>query len=756
MRRPLAAFGLAAGFYFVLTLALTWPLALTPGSVVPNDPGDSLLNTFLLAWNARVLPFTEHWWNLPQFYPVPGVTAFSEHLLGLSVLASPVIWATGNALLGYNVAFFLSFPFCALAAHALCYELTRRHDAGFIAGIAFGFAPYRMSQLAHVQVLSAYWIPLVLLGLHLFVRQGRWRWAVLFALSWWLQALANGYYLFFLSVLVGLWLIWFVVATRRWLVLAKILVAWSLAALAFVPLALGYLKWQSAYGLRRWPDEIQAFSPDVASLLSASRNLRLWGSLNVVDRPESQLFPGVTLVLMIAAGVVLAWSAAAQTAVRRLRTARILFALAALLGIVAASPSWFGPWRIEPFGIRLLSVSTPQKPLSLALLVAIGALALHPSIRAGWGRRSPLAFYTIAAAIMWVFSLGPAPTLLHQPLLYKAPYAWLMLLPGVEGIRVPGRFWILATMCLAVAGGLSYVHLVARWPALRPALPGLVATLMLVESWPEPVRLYPPPAARPAHTRASIRLELPIHAGHDLGTLYRAVEHRRPVVNGYSGYFAPHYWALQYLLGQQDPEALRYLTSLGTVEAVVDHDQAGSGRMLAYLEAHPDSEVVYKDEAYTTYRLPRTSSQFTVSELSGQPLAITAIRASLYQDNVGRMTDGDRITRWHTGGPMDPTNEVLLDLGTIRTLKGVEMQIGGYVADFPRKLSIELSDDEQSWRPAWSGSTGMVALLAALKEPLTIPLRFPLTGSGRYVRMRQLGQDPVFYWSISELRVLGE
>jgi len=84
--RSRVAFGLAAGLYLLLTIALTWPLLLHPGSRVPNDLGDSLLNMFLLAWDARVVPFTPHWWNLPQFYPIPGVMAFSEHLLGLADL----------------------------------------------------------------------------------------------------------------------------------------------------------------------------------------------------------------------------------------------------------------------------------------------------------------------------------------------------------------------------------------------------------------------------------------------------------------------------------------------------------------------------------------------------------------------------------------------------------------------------------------------------------------------------------------------
>jgi len=203
MSRPRVAFGLAAALYFLLTVALTWPLVLHPGSRVPNDLGDSLLNMFLLAWDARELPFTSHWWNLPQFYPIPGTMAFSEHLLGLSLIATPIIATTGNVLLAYNAAFFLSFPLCAIGAHLLTYQITRRHDLAIVAGLAYGFAPYRMAQFSHVQVLSSYWMPFSLLGLHLFVQQPRWRYLVLFAGAWYLQALACGYYLFYLSVLVG-------------------------------------------------------------------------------------------------------------------------------------------------------------------------------------------------------------------------------------------------------------------------------------------------------------------------------------------------------------------------------------------------------------------------------------------------------------------------------------------------------------------------------------------------------------------------
>jgi hypothetical protein len=757
MRRPLGPLGLAAGLYLLLTIALTWPLALHPGSLVPNDLGDSLLNMFLLAWDARVVPFTERWWNLPQFFPTPGVMAFSEHLLGLSAITTPVILSTGNALLAYNVAFFLSFPLCALAAHLLGYELTRRHDAALIAGLAYGFAPYRMSQFAHVQVLSAYWIPLSLLGMHLCLRRREWRWAVLFGVSWWMQALSCGYYLFYLSALVGLWLLWFAVRREAWPALARLGTAWVVAGLALLPVALGYLRYSRTYGLRRWPEEIQSFSADIASLLTAPGNLRLWGWLNVVDRPESQLFPGVTILLLTGIGIALAWAVAARSEVTTLRWARVFLAAAGLFALVAATPLWFGPWRVQIGGFRLVSVGTPQKPLSIAVLCAVVALAMHPSIRAGWRRRSPLAFYSIGTIAMWLFCLGPAPTFMNQPLLYKAPYSWLMLLPGVEGVRVPARFWVLATMCLAVAACLALVHVTRRWPSLRPALPATVAALLLVEAWPEPIRLLPPPAERPAHSRASLRLELPLTSGHDLIVLYRAIEHRRPVANGYSGYFAPHYAALQQLLEDHDPAVLAYLASFGPLEAVVDHDQDRDRRWRGYLADQPGSELAYSNQEYSTYHLPRGTAPPPLPAFTGAaPLPISNVEASLYQDLVGKMADGDRLSRWHTGGPQDPTNQVVIDLGESRVVTGLEMEIAGYVADFPRQLVVELSDDKAQWRTAWSGRTAFVSLLAALHDPLAVPLRFAIDGvPARYVRLRQTDRTFIYYWSIAELHVFG-
>ena len=754
--RSRPAFGLAAGLYFLLTIALTWPLLLHPGSRVPNDLGDSLLNMFILAWDARQVPFTPQWWNLPQFFPIPGAMAFSEHLLGLSIIASPVIWVTGNVVLAYNAAFFLSFPLCAIGAHLLTYQITRRHDLALIAGLAYGFAPYRMAQFAHVQVLSSYWMPFALLGLHLYVQNPRWRYLVLFAGSWYLQALACGYYLFYLSVLVGLWLVWFAPGRIRWVDFGRLVVAWGVAAAAFVPIAWGYLKYSGAYGLRRWPDEIQAFSADVASVLHASGNLRLWGWLKVIDKPESSLFPGLALVIVILLGIVLAWTAAAHGNLRRLRATRLLLIAAVVLGLVAASPFWFGPWKLDLFGIRLLSVRTPHKPFSVAVLLAVVAFALHPSIRAGWSRRSALAFYSLAAVVMWLMCLGPAPTLMGKPILYKAPYAWLMLVPGVEGVRVPARFWVLATLCLAVAAALALGYIANRWPALKRPVVALVALLVLAEAWPQPLPLLEPPAWRPSTTTAVARLELPMSSVPDLFALYRATQHRRALANGYSGYFAPHYGALQELVLRKNAGAIRHLASFGELELVVNHGGGDDGGWRAFLTAQPGVRHAHENKDYSVYVIPQTGDRLQVPQFSSGALAPAVIRASLSQDRVVQMTDGNLITRWDTAGPQDPTNVVTIDLGSSKRVEGIETQIGGYLADFPRALQVEISEDGETWTGVWEGDTALMAYVAALEIPRTVPLRFPLGNrTARFIRMRQTGADRTFYWSIAELKVYG-
>lgn len=170
MRRRLTPYVAAAAVYSLLTLALTWPLPLRLTSAVPGDLGDPLLNMWILWWNTQAVPLSGTWWNAPQFYPASWALGFSEHLLGLAPLTSPVLLLTRDPVLAYNLAFLLAFPLSALGAHFLAHTITRRHDLAVVAALAFAFAPYRIAQLPHLQVISACWMPLTLASLHRYFR----------------------------------------------------------------------------------------------------------------------------------------------------------------------------------------------------------------------------------------------------------------------------------------------------------------------------------------------------------------------------------------------------------------------------------------------------------------------------------------------------------------------------------------------------------------------------------------------------------
>ncbi len=747
---------LFAALYLLLSAAVTWPLVLHLGSLVANDLGDPLLNMWILAWNARTVPLTEAWWNMPQFFPASGATAFSEHLLGLAPIATPLLLSTGNPVLAYNTALFLSFPLSALAAHALGWSLTKRHDAAAIAGVAFAFAPYRMAQLAHVQVESSYWMPLALVGLvRYFDGDRRWHWLLLFAGAWLLQALTCGYYFFYLSVLIGLWLGWFVVGRQRWADLARVLGVWAAAVALIAPLLYGYWRIQGMYGMRRWPNEIAGFSADVASLLKAAPALWLWGRLNVFDRPESELFPGLTILALIAAGALLGGRAVAAGR-RRLRIVPVLVAAAMVFLIVAPTPILFGSWKVEIGGVTLLSVGTPHKPLSVAFVLLIAAAALSPTARALWVRRSPLAFFLIAAFAMWLLALGPAPTLMNQPILYKSPYTWLMYLPGVEGVRVPARFWMIAVLCLAAAGSLAAARLALRWPHLRRAFVVVACAGMLAEGWPRPMNMPEPPGRRPNRTGAVARLDLPITEGHDLKALYWGVFHQRPLVNGYSGYFAPHYWVLRYLIEQGDHEVLTAMARFGDLEVVIDRDEDDDERWEKFVDSHPAAEFVDSGDSSVSYRIRPTAAPWSHRRIEGPPIPIASADATVSAHLLSRMTDGDLISRWDGRRGQRPGDAVTVDLGSARQVRGLELDLGGYVADFPRRLKIETSLDGAAWQERWAGSGGGAALAGALLDARLMPLFFELDPQpARYIRMTQLGSDPVFYWSIAELKVFG-
>ena len=741
---------LAVLAYCAIAVAYTWPLAVRLNGV-PHDLGDPLLTTWFLWWSGHAVPLTSAWWNVPIFYPAPGVFGFSEHLLGLLPIAGPLNALTGQPLIGHNVAFLGTFVLSALGAHYLTFTLTRRHDVSIVAAVAFAFAPYRLPQTPHIQVLASHWTPFCLAALHRYDADPRWRWALAASAAWVLQALSCGYYMFFLAVVVGLWMLWF--AIGRWPLrqVVRVVAAFAVGGLLLVPIVRGYqFVLHETYGFSRSIGEVRAYSADIASLLSASGDLLVWGWVRVFERPESNLFPGLTIVLLIGLAVLGSRHRAGNPDSHRVRLARrILGGLIAVLVLASALPFVYGSWQLTVGGTRLVSIARADKPLSLAFIASLALIALLPGVRAAFRRRSVLAFYLITACATWIFALGPDPTFLDQRALYRAPYSWLMELPGFDGLRVPARFWMMTLACVSVTGALAVHRLAGR---ARQVVVSVAVAGLLLDGWPRSFPVLTAPPLRPSPPGSAARLDLPSTDFKDASALYQQMFDPIPLYNGFSGYSPPHYGGMRAMLDDGDDRIFTVLAARGPLGVVVDHAGDADGALRHRILAVPGAAAVRIESDWSSYRVPQSSAVPTVPEESGQPVKIKSVSASSSLTPTGDAIDGRLYTLWD-GGPQRSPVSFTIELDQPSRVSQLVMMLGPFAVAFPTQLHVEVSADGAQWQTLYRGGSALQAYYGSLRDPKRVPLVFPIERDNvRFVRLEQSGTSK-HHWAIAEIEI---
>jgi hypothetical protein len=742
--------------YLALTVTLTWPLALRAASAIPNDLGDPLLSTWTLWWNTSVPPLTERWWNGAIFFPGQDALTLSDHRLGISLITSPVIWAGGSLVLAYNLAFFASFTLSAAAAYAFCFVLTRQHAAAFLGGLIFGFNPFRAGHLSHLELLCSYSLPVALLALHRWHDTRRAQWLVLLTTALTVQALTSVYYFAFFAAVLALWFLWFVrgrAPVRQQVALG---VSVTTPLLLIAPLLLRYRRAHASMGLARTIEDIEMFSADVRGLLTSADALALWRSPDGWNRIEVALYPGIVAVLIVAAGAWRAHSPAAASSSVLRRVRRAVLAVAIVAAAVAAIPAIFGPVATEAAGFRI-SVSQSYKPLSIALLFLGAWLLTTARVRAAWRTRSSFAFYTLATVAMWLFALGPTGHVAGERFLYKAPYAWLMLLPGVEtAFRVPARFGMLAALTLCAAAALAWGRFARPFASHSLAATAIVAAAIAADSWIKPLALLPPPGIipLPAGTPGdAVVLELPLGPYEDAAAMYRATRHGRTIVNGLSGYAPPHYQVLHSALAEDRVETVLALAERAPVLVVLNRGAAGE-HLTTRVRNMPGAADVYRGQTHDMALIPRMPAQ-RHSDPPASTVTMQRGSASLDEADLPLLSDGRLDTGW-----MTPTQEgreqFVADLGAAMDVRGIVLRQGAWPGGFPRALSVRTSVDGANWEEVWQGDVAVLALRAAIANQRDVPIvvSFAVRGA-RYVQVRQVGWSSVS-WAVAEFRAIVE
>ena len=372
---------------------------------------------------------------------------------------------------------------------------------------------------------------------------------------------------------------------------------------------------------------------------------------------------------------------------------------AVAFGLVAA--------RIGPISLGPLGAVGVQDALLIAIAARLlAAVRSRPVLRA-WRSQSIVGYYVLVLVTGYVLAFGPEWRLFGRPLVDQTPYTWLLHVPGFDGLRVPARFAMIASLA---QGTLLAIGL-TRLPAFRrrAVLPVVASLGVLLDGWVSLPVVPLAGGARADWSQVQAVIELPLgRLLDDAMALHHATAYPRPVVNGYSGYAPPHYAALVAALGADDYGALREIAPDKTLAVVMRADTPEGVRVATAL-GRTDGVVRQADtDGWTIFHVaPRANRGTHV----GAALPLHSVESSSSPAGAARMHDGSIETAWTAGSSQVGDEQVTIDLGEPREVGAVTLCLGQFVSGFPRNLAIETSQDGAQWTTAWQGATARRAFV---------------------------------------------
>jgi hypothetical protein len=507
--------------FSAIAAVVTWPLILHLPSRLGalTGPGDPFLNLWILGWNLRVISSHPAWllngrvFDASIFYPSRDALAYSDHQLLQSLSVWPVYAVTHNVTLCYNVVLLVSLVLSAWAMYAFVHTITGSVPASIGAGVVWGFCPFHVTHLLHIQLQALYWMPLTFLLLHRLFRTRRTRDAVWLGAVVGLQACTSVYYGVIGVVglaTAGVLLIAAGPRSDTWrTLLPRLAMAAVVAGVVAIPGVWPYWRVQQEEGFGRTLFEAEHGSAAVASYVQAPPINLLYGRtgwlrplpggggpLHRRDGPEQDLFPGFVVLAL------------------------------AVVGLACARRLEAGPIALAVVGVGTVGFILSLGPGGIRVLYAI----LYEWVFGFHAVRAPARF-----AVLVFFALALFTGL------------------GIEGITRASRAapaWA-APLMLALIG-LEFLNGSVPWVRAPDS------------STPSGAWL------RAAGTAGPV-LYLPIGDEHrDTTVMVASLEHGRPIVNGYSGQRPALYSAIvDAMAGFPAPDALRTLRDLGVVFVVV-------------------------------------------------------------------------------------------------------------------------------------------------------------------------------------------
>ena len=414
--------------YTLLSVLFTWPLASSLAGLAPAH-FDPPFTAWRLGWIAHQIDESGPFFDGNIFWPERRTLAYSDAVLLQGTLGAPFIALGFNPNGVANVLTLVGLVTSAFFAYLLAARLSGHRGAAVVAGLVFSFSAYRRVHVQHLELQWAQWMPLAFWAWHRLLDTGRMRDGLLCVGALLLQLLSSLYYAMFLAlglaVIGGVTLI-----ARRGRLAAPALVGLCGGAVIAAGVAATYAQPYAFARVRvgdRSLEETHRYSATPASFLTVSPDSIYRAVLPHAGEGETELFPGITPVVLAGAALV---------------PPTTVTAVAYGLSLVVAGDMALGTNGILfPLARDHLSpLRALRAPARFAIMVqlALGVLASLGLARAAarWPRLGSTLIVGSACLVMVEYANGPLPV---QRLPTKAPplYAWLAVQPKLVTLEMP-------------------------------------------------------------------------------------------------------------------------------------------------------------------------------------------------------------------------------------------------------------------------------------------------------------------------------
>ncbi len=486
--------------YATLTVLLAYPLTIHPASRVLSLDADTNLFMWALAWDTHA--FVHHPLSIFEaniFYPAHHTLAYSENFIGSAMAAAPVIWLTHNLVLAMNGVALLSCVLCGTGTFLLARAVGVSPLGAMISGLVFAFSPPRFLRLDQLHLATVQWVPFSLAFLHRYLDAGRKGDLRIACAFFTLQALTSGHGAALLVAGVFAILVYRLVLGEPIVAGKRIRDLGATGIVLLLPTFLILIPYKQAQAELQLTRELGAWTTVASSFLASPTRFHAqvltWLSLDkVAATANAYLFPGYLPLLLAAAAFVDVRARPTRWALWS-RAGTVLELLAVASVLIAFVVAQSGPIRPKWDDTILFSIRTPWRALLVfALSVAVRAaivrwapfdivgkirrridalLQIRGVTVQTWAariRRHPAGLYALLTAFSIWIAAGPAAGL--WPLVY-----WL---PGLNFIRVPSRFMILAVLGLAILAGIGFDRLTRGLQRRRALAWAALASVCLI------------------------------------------------------------------------------------------------------------------------------------------------------------------------------------------------------------------------------------------------------------------------------------